>query len=110
VLELKSLSVKDGGFIEAAYNATHTTPGRSGTCLDLEVCVVQNQRMCKTWVEVRGMRPELNTLDTGEALDKLAEWAERLAIALRSRGPATPVALSYFEPQRPASTTSSESG
>lgn len=102
MLELKALHVKEGGFVETVYTATHSTPGRSGTCLELEVCVSQNQRMGKTWVEVGDMRPELNTLDTNEALDKLAEWAERLAIALRHRGPATPVVVAFSDPQRPA--------
>tara|TARA_B100001105_G_scaffold255398_1_gene254590 strand:+ start:4332 stop:4652 length:321 start_codon:yes stop_codon:yes gene_type:complete len=100
MLELKSLNVKEGGFVETVYSATHSTPGRSGTFLELEVCVVQNQRMGKTWVEVGGMRPELNTLDTGEALDKLAEWAERLAVALRHRGPATAVVVAFNDPQQ----------
>lgn len=100
MLELKSLNVKEGGFVETVYNANHSTPGRDGTCLELEVCVLQNQRTGKTWVEVNGMRPELNTLDTAEALDKLAEWAERLVIALRTRGPATPVAVAFNDPQQ----------
>lgn len=104
MLELKGLRVKDGGFIETSYNVTHTTPGRSGTCLELDVCVSQNQRMGKTWVEVT-LRPELSTLSTDDALDKLAEWAERLAIALRHRGPATPVAVAFDTPQRPGSDT-----
>lgn len=100
MLELKGLRVKEGGFVETAYNATHTTPGRAGTCLELDVVLSQNQRMGKTWVEVT-LRPELKTLNTDEALDKLAEWAERLAIALRHRGPATPVAMAFNDPSRP---------
>ncbi len=100
MLEIKNLVVKEGGFIETTYDASHSTPGRAGTCLELDISISQHQRMGKTWAEVT-LRPELNTLDAGEALDKLADWAERLAIALRNRGPVTPVAVAFNDPQRP---------
>ena len=104
MLELKFTSVRDAGSIDITYAATHTMPGRGGTHLALDVVLTQNRRMGKTWVTAL-LEPELNTLDSDVALDKLAEWAERLALTLRNRGPATAVAAAFDSPQSPADKT-----
>jgi hypothetical protein len=94
MLELKHLRTKDAGFVEAVYSATHSTPGRGGTCLKLDVTLTTNTRMGKTFVTAE-LNPQLDTLDPNAAFDKLAEWAERLALTLRNRGPATPAAYVF---------------
>jgi hypothetical protein len=98
MLELKKMAARDDGFVDITYEASHTLPERGGTHLELDVVLTQNRRMGKTWVKV-ALAPELSTLDPDVALDKLAEWAERLALTLRHRGPATSVAVSFDSPQ-----------
>lgn len=96
MLELKHLRVKEAGFVEAVYTATHSTPGRGGTCLELDVTLTTNARMGQTHVAAE-LSSQLDTQDPNVALDKLAEWAERLAVTLRNRGPASAVAYVFEE-------------
>lgn len=100
MLELKKLEVREAGYMDVVYSATHTTPGREGTHLEIDVSLRVNREMQKTWVAVK-LDPELNTVDTDVALDKLAEWAERLAISLRSRGPASVAVVAFDQPGTP---------
>jgi hypothetical protein len=74
------------------------TPGRGGTCLKLDVEVVR--RFGKITARLAA-DPELDGEDAEAALDKLATWLERSAIAIRHRGAPTPLVCEYRNPIDP---------
>lgn len=88
------------GVITSAYEIRHTTPGRDGTTLALDVVVQQDTRFGVTKVRAL-LDPRIEALDTEAALDKLADWAERLAVAVRHRGVVSARVPSYENPIRP---------
>ncbi len=85
MLTLKSVSTGDHDALVAHYEAQHTNPGAHATTLKLDVEVCQQLRFGR--VEARAvLAPVVEGSDAGDALDKLADWAERLALAIRHRG------------------------
>lgn len=86
---------EDKRMATSTYQLTHVTPGRSGTHLKLEVRIERG--FGSTWASMPDLRPEISGDDPEEALDKLAEWMERAAAAIRARGRPKAV-LSSYEP------------
>jgi hypothetical protein len=81
------------------YTARHSTPGRNGTTLDLDIEVVitptsASARMSKIEADV-SVEP-----DPEAALDKLASWLERTALAIRTRGYPVSIASDYPNPAK----------
>lgn len=101
MLKLKHLEVRDAGFVDVTYCAEHCTPGRSGTSLELDVTLRVNRKTHTTWASVT-LAPEVKSADADVALDKLAEWAERLALSIRNRGAGAPVAMVFDNPCAPS--------
>jgi hypothetical protein len=98
VLKLKKIQFEAPEKTLATFDVCHTRYGADGRVLTLaESLVLESQRregpvLAKLVIEdCVG-----NTAD--EALDTMAAWLERLASAIRNRGPAVPVLLSYPEP------------
>jgi hypothetical protein len=79
----------------ATYRLTHVTPGRDGTHLTLDVRIDRVAGL--TWASMPDLRPRIESEDAEQALDKLAEWMERAAAAIRARGKPKAV-LSAYEP------------
>lgn len=96
MLEPLSFSISEDKRMQTStYRLTHVTPGRTGTHLTLDVRLERG--FGSTWASVPDLRPEIKSEDAEEALDKLAEWLERAAAALRARG-APKAVLSTYEP------------
>ncbi len=88
VLELTSLSTHKElpDTSVANYKLTHSTPGARGTTLELNVQLEVRRPYGEIVATVTDLAPKVKGLDTEEALDKLADWLERSAKALRQRG------------------------
>ena len=83
------------------YHVRHSTPGRDGTCLELDVHIKTSDFESSKKVLLNCPLGEIAAETQEAALDKLADWAERLAFTLRNRGtPACHVA-SYPAPTKP---------
>lgn len=85
--------------VAADYEVTHSPGGRNATSLDLNLRVERGGgevRAFFTDMEVR-VSGEDNA-DAEEALDKLAEWMERAAKALRDRGAPAAAVTTYAKP------------
>jgi hypothetical protein len=81
------------------YTAEHSTPGREGTTLK-ETIKVRHSRMCKNDERVTAsITIEAKRGNEEDALDKLAEYLERMAIAIRTRGVPQVVASDYRNPK-----------
>lgn len=93
MLTLKSAKKEDDHKFSATYELVHVTPGRQGTHLTLDV------KLTRAFGEVTAEIPDLVPKVKGEsfepALDKLAEWLERAAAAIRARGEGTPLLMEY---------------
>ena len=84
----------DKSALTAHYRLTHSRPGRGGTTLELNVRVVH--AFGRVTADITDLAPRVETTNTEEALDKLAEWLERAAAGLRARGkPAATLPLQY---------------
>lgn len=96
-LELQSCQVSelsaDQQKVVANYQLKHATPGREGTTLTLDVQVTQ--AFGKVTAKILDLEPEVKGGTQEEALDKLAEWMERAAVAIRQRGAPRPVVCDY---------------
>lgn len=88
MLELTSLSAHKElpGTSVANYKLTHSTPGARGTTLELNVQLEVRRPYGEIIATVTDLKPKVKGLDSEEALDKLADWLERAAKALRQRG------------------------
>lgn len=95
-LELQSYTTDRGRV--ATYKLTHSTPGRNGTILDLVVRISDfSDGTGKGKQRVRAevsLDPYVDG-DAEAALDKLAEWMERAAEAIRKRGTPSGIVSSY---------------
>lgn len=100
MVELKGSSVSDGSHvtsvISAHYELTHSQGGRSGTCLKLNLTV--ERTFGKVRAKFTDLQPEVPGDDAEAALDKLAEWCERAAAALRERGKPVSAVTRYERP------------
>lgn len=84
---------------ETRYRLRHTRNGRRGTTLTLDVSIAQ--AFDKTTATIVDLAPEVDgdgAAASEEALDKLADWLERAAIAIRARGAPTPAIFRYDDP------------
>lgn len=79
----------------AVYELSHSTPGRQGTTLSLNVHI--EMAFGRTKAQVLDLQPEVEGENPEAALDKLADWLERSAKALRERGKPQPLFSSYPE-------------
>ncbi len=76
-----------GGQIRLRYAVSHSTPGRDGTTVTADLTVnVYPDRTVRAALDFG----EITGTTQGEALDRLASWCERTAIALRDRSAGTP--------------------
>lgn len=75
------------------YEVLHVTPGRQGTHLSLKLKL--ETAFGKTSAEFTDLKPEVEGDDPELALDKLAEWMERAAKAIRTRGAPQRLVASY---------------
>jgi hypothetical protein len=93
-LTLQSVEIlEDGRIHRATYKAVHSTPGRSGTTLDVNVAVKVG--FGQTWVTLPDLEVLLKEENVEAGLDKMADWLERTAQAIRERGKPTPVFCNY---------------
>lgn len=83
----------DGHFTLRTYELSHSQGGRDGTTLNLQLQVKTG--FGKHWISFTDLAPEVQTEDTEKALDKMAEWLERAAQALRERGAPRMVVAEY---------------
>lgn len=67
----------------ADYTITHAL---RGTTLTLNMRITQSTQFGTVTSEITDLRPKVDG-NVEEAVDKLAEWLERAAIAIRNRGP-----------------------
>jgi len=79
----------------ANYELTHSNPGRGNTLLTLNVRLHVMPLFGEIEATITDLTPKLKTDNPEEALDKLAEWMERGAKAIRARGKAKPLFNSY---------------
>jgi hypothetical protein len=80
------------------YTLQHTNGGRDGTTLTLSLQVTQSVAYGTTVAKITDLAPKV-TGDTEASLDKLAEWLERAALAIKNRGtPALVVPATYTVP------------
>lgn len=77
----------------AVYELSHSIPGRQGTTLSLDVHL--EMAFGRTKAQVLDLRPEVEGENPEAALDKLADWLERSAKALRERGKPHPLFSNY---------------
>ena len=101
MLTLKAAKLSDDQVLTAAYEAAHTRPGHDGTTLRLDVVVDRHLGFGRVTARAT-LVPCIEGGTTEEALDKLADWAERLAIAIRHRGPASVLVPTFETPSSPA--------
>ena len=101
MLTLKTSNFSDDHVLRTVYDAMHSRPGRGGTVLHLDVVVEQHLRIGRASGKVV-LDPVLDGGSTEEVLNKLADWAERLAIALRHRGVASNRVPVFEDPVQPA--------
>jgi hypothetical protein len=107
MLNLKSVAVDKDGAITTSYAAVHVQPGGRGTHLELDLSVRQDPRF--GFIQARALlEPRLEGKTTDEILDKLADWAERLAIALKHRGVGAMLVPVFNAPMRPESPDSAQ--
>jgi hypothetical protein len=86
---IKTAVTAEGRVTVATYRLEHNQPGRNGTCLSLDVTLEHGFNRIK--VGMPDLAPEVSGVDPEAALDKLAEWLERSAIAIRKRGTPSPI-------------------
>jgi hypothetical protein len=98
MLILKEASVSETSGISLRYQAEHQKPGRQGNVLEVAVVVNQAAGQKKFRGKVNFEKCDGGTVD--ETLDRLADWCERTAKAIRNRGPANTVATQYSSPVR----------
>ena len=94
MLHLKSLSVEDRE-LKVVYEAVHSRGGRTLT----ENIVVQQCRhsgQAKASLSLRDCGAD----SADEALDRMADWCERIAKAIRGRGESSVAVLQYAAPNR----------
>lgn len=95
-LELRDSKITDGGLvITGTYRLQHSNPGRGNTTLTLDVNV--KHAYGKVTATIPDLEPSIDGGTTEEALDKLADWMERGAKALRDRGTANPIFSNYIK-------------
>lgn len=90
MLNLKSVT-SDEHTLDVVYEAVHVNPGRAGTHLAQDIRLRQHRHFGRFDARIEAHAVIEPTLEAGtpeEALDKLADWAERLALAIRNRGTA----------------------
>lgn len=80
------------------YTLKHVNQGRDGTTLELTIQVDSNSTSGKqeTRATICGLNPVVSG-DTDAALEKLADWLERAAWTIRTRGEPRPAATMYDE-------------
>lgn len=84
-LTLKTVQLSDDRLLsKAVFELSHSTPGRTGTTLGLSVAVKVG--FGKTWVTMPDLEVILEEENVEAALDRLAGWMERAALAIRERG------------------------
>lgn len=85
VLKFRAASFdEDKRLTSIQYDLEHVTPGRDGTHLTLPLKIEMG--FGKAWAQVLECRPDVPAEDPEQAMDKLAEWLERSADAIRKRG------------------------
>lgn len=81
----------------ATYELQHYQGGRGGTCLTLSVELTAGLGRVKA--RIPDLEPQVDGADPEAALDKLAEWMERAAVALRARGVPQAAFSSSYRPE-----------
>lgn len=105
MLTFKSARLDDEGrVLESVYEARHANPGRS-TTLTLDVLVRRDTLFGHVKASAV-LAPSVEAGTAEEALDKLADWAERLALAIRHRGEASNDVPVFSEPTKAPSSSS----
>lgn len=85
MLKFKNASLdEDKRLTSIQYELEHVTPGRDGTHLTLPLKI--DVGFGKAWAQLLECRPDVPAEDPEQAMDKLAEWLERAAEAIRKRG------------------------
>jgi hypothetical protein len=81
MFDLKKVEPIGHGLLKLEYSLEHSTPGRTGTNLasPLHIMVTPGKTTCKLVID------DCSGANTEEALERLASWCERMAIALRER-------------------------
>jgi hypothetical protein len=84
-IEFKGMDEKDAGLLRKAYlvryEVSHSTPGETGTTLTQDLVVGFSPADGK--VVAKLTLAELEAPDFDSALEKMASWCDRMAIALR---------------------------
>jgi hypothetical protein len=99
MLNIKSSSMRDE-VLTVVYEAWNQAPN-AGSILELDIEISKNLTIANGKTRFKAVLAEDVTGDAEAALDKLADWAGRLAIAIRHRGPATSVLPTFPSPVRP---------
>ncbi|MBC8742885.1 hypothetical protein F6X40_41210 [Paraburkholderia sp. UCT31] len=100
MLTITGSKVDEHNRLTVTYEAYNQAPN-AGSILELPVTLIHDLKLSPGKTRFRAVMEETVTGDAEAALDKLADWAERLAIAIRHRGPATAVVPSFPSPVRP---------
>lgn len=84
VLNSVVTSEEDGvPILVTTYSVENTMPGRDGVTVFHDLVIRQGLNEGATAsMNIEGMKPQLSVRDS---LDKLADWLEQMAVAIRSR-------------------------